>query len=228
MIHLNSVTKRYRQSERLNAIHRVSLEIDKGEFLFVTGASGAGKSTLLKLISMEIFPTEGEVRVGPFSSRTVTDEEMPFLRRHIGVVYQDVRLWRDWTVGENVAAAVRVGGTFDPAVIRRRTQETLHKVGLAHRAKNYPRELSGGEAQRVAIARALVNDPIVLLADEPTGNLDPKTSVAIFDILHDIHRSGTPVVVATHDPLVVNRLGGRVVELEGGQQVTDRVVHVTR
>ena len=226
MIQLRNVTKRYRGSERLNAIHELSLVVKKGEFVFIVGSSGAGKSTLLKLISMEEFPTDGEVRVGPFSSRTVTDEEMPFLRRHIGVVYQDVRLWRDWTIGEDVAAAVRVCGVFDAKTIRFRTQDVLHKVGLAHRSRNYPRELSGGEAQRVAIARALVSDPLVLLADEPTGNLDPETSVAIFSLLHDIHATGTPVIVATHDPLVVDRIGGRVVELDAGRQVTDRIVHV--
>jgi len=222
MIRLISVTKRYDRGSRLNALHDVSLNVDKTEFIFLTGASGAGKSTPLRLVSMEEFPTSGEILVGGHSSVAMTRNELPILRQKIGVVFQDFRLWRDWTIGENVGAAIRVTGTFNPKVIRRHTLSALQKVGLAHRVQHYPSQLSGGEQQRVAIARAIVNSPFVLLADEPTGNLDPEVGESIFNLLREIHYAGTAVIVATHDYVLVERFGGRVVRLEQGRCVEDR------
>ncbi len=228
MIHLHDVTKRYPSGTRLNALHRVELLVEQGEMLVVTGPSGAGKSTLIRLISMEEFPSEGEVFVGDYSSRDVTPREVRLLRRKIGIVFQDFRLWRDWTAAENVAAAVRATGEFSPRVLRRRTQDALQLVGLAHRGKSYPSQLSGGEQQRVAIARAIVNAPMVLLADEPTGNLDPETGAAIFRLVREINLSGTSVVLATHNVSLVGRIGARIIRLEQGRCVEDRKVHAAR
>jgi len=223
MVSFDGVSKQFPQGSRLNALHEVSFRVEKGEFLFVTGPSGAGKSTLLKLVSMEEFPTEGEVTVGQYSSRTVRRRDLPKLRQKVGVVFQDFRLWRDWTIGENVAAALRVTGTFDAKELRQRTQEVLGVVGLAHRARSYPSHLSGGEQQRVAIARAIVNDPLVLLADEPTGNLDEEAGRHILELLRQIHYGGTSVVVATHDLDEIERVGGRVLLLEQGRLTADEV-----
>jgi len=224
MISLRNVTKRFASGSRLHAVHKLSLEVAAGELVFVTGPSGAGKSTLLRLLSFEEFPTEGEVWVDGFSSRTITRRQLPRIRQRIGVVYQDFRLWRQWTIGENVAMAARVAGEFDPEARRGRTQAALKQVGLAHRARRYPTELSGGEQQRVAIARALIQKPVLLLADEPTGNLDPEVGREIFALLRDVHFSGTSVMIATHDLDAVGRLGGRTIRLEQGRlQETSRV-----
>jgi cell division transport system ATP-binding protein len=173
---------------------------------------------------MEEFPTEGEVSVGQFSSRTIRRRHLPSLRQKVGVVFQDFRLWRDWTIAENVAASLRVTGNFDAKDLRQRTQDALGVVGLAHRARNYPSHLSGGEQQRVAIARAIVNDPMLLLADEPTGNLDQEVGGHIFDLLRRIHYGGTSVIIATHDVDAIERLGGRVILLEQGRVAGDEVV----
>jgi cell division transport system ATP-binding protein len=224
---LRRVTKRYRKGTRLDAVHRIDLSIEKGELVFLTGASGAGKSTILRLISMAEFPSEGEVIVGEHSSATIRRRELSELRRCIGVVFQDFRLWREWTIEENVAAAVRVTGEFNHREIRRRTQAALQQVGLAHRRTDYPSQLSGGEQQRAAIARAIVNRPFVLLADEPTGNLDPDTGASIFRLLREIHFSGTSVILATHDLDLVAQVGGRVIRLEQGRQVEDRLLHAS-
>jgi cell division transport system ATP-binding protein len=228
VIRFDNVSKRYPEGSRLNAIHHISFHVDRGEFVYITGASGAGKSTLLRLASMEEIPTEGEVIIGAHSSASVKRRELPELRRRIGIVFQDFRLWRDWTIAENVEAAIRVTGEYDPRVLRSRSQEALHQVGLAHRARHYPSQLSGGEQQRVSIARAIVNRPLLLLADEPTGNLDPTVGESIFQLLRDVHYAGTAVLVATHDLKLVERYGKRVLRLEQGRCVEERADAATQ
>ena len=198
----------------------MSFELNKGEFIFLAGHSGAGKSTLLKLISMMERPTAGEVRVSGYSSKTVKAREIPKLRRRLGIVFQDFRLLPNKSVFQNVAFALQVIGK-SRALIRQTVPETLRVVGLEGKEKRLPHQLSGGEQQRVAIARAIVNKPTILLADEPTGNLDPATSRAIVELLDRINRSGTTVVVATHDHEMVNEFRRRVIELDAGKLVRD-------
>jgi len=218
ILRLTNVTKEYTRSGV--ALRDVSFELNKGEFLFLAGHSGAGKSTLLKLISMVERPTSGEVRVSGFSSETIKAREIPKLRRRLGIVFQDFRLLPDRTAEANVAFALEVTGasraTIGPKVARLLTQ-----VGLAAKATAYPHELSGGEQQRVAIARALVNDPFVLLADEPTGNLDDKATHAIYLLLREINASGTAIVMATHDVSLIERTGLRFLSLEHGSLLFD-------
>jgi cell division transport system ATP-binding protein len=202
------------------ALRDVSFEMQKGEFVFLVGHSGAGKSTLLKLLTMAERPTTGEVRVSGYSSFSIKPREIPQLRRRLGVVFQDFRLLPDRTAEQNVAFALEVTGTpasqIGPKVARLLTQ-----VGLAARATAYPHELSGGEQQRVAIARALANDPFLLLADEPTGNLDDRATHAIFLLLREINARGTSVLMATHDVAMIQRAGLRCLELEQGRLVFD-------
>lgn len=202
------------------ALRDVSFEMQKGEFVFLVGHSGAGKSTLLKLLTMAERPTTGEVRVSGYSSFSIKPREIPQLRRRMGVVFQDFRLLPDRTAEENIAFALEVTGTpksqIGPKVARLLTQ-----VGLAARATAYPHELSGGEQQRVAIARALANDPFLLLADEPTGNLDDRATHAIYLLLREINARGTSVLMATHDVAMVQRAGMRCIELDQGQIVFD-------
>jgi cell division transport system ATP-binding protein len=218
ILRLAGVTKEY---PRLGAaISDVSFELNKGEFLFLAGHSGAGKSTLLKLISMAERPTRGEVRVSGFSSSSIKERDIPKLRRRLGIVFQDFRLLPDRTAEANVAFALEVTGA-STAQIGPKVARLLTHVGLASKATAYPHELSGGEQQRVAIARALVNDPFVLLADEPTGNLDEKATHAIYLLLREINASGTAVVMATHDVSLIERTGLRFLELKGGKLVFD-------
>jgi len=202
------------------ALRDVSFHLSKGEFAFLTGHSGAGKSTILRLIYAEELPTEGEVRVSGFATRTLTRREVPRLRRRLGIVFQDFRLLEQRTAEENVAFALEVTGarrtTIGPKVAR-----VLAQVGLAAKATAYPHELSGGEQQRVAIARALVNDPFVLLADEPTGNLDERATRGTFQLLRDINASGTAVLMATHDLDLVRSANYRTIELQEGAVVFD-------
>ncbi|MEQ1690237.1 MAG: cell division ATP-binding protein FtsE [Gemmatimonas sp.] len=218
VLRLTGVTKEYPRSGA--ALRDVSFELNKGEFIFLAGHSGAGKSTLLKLISMTERPTHGEVRVSGYSSKSVKSREIPKLRRRLGIVFQDFRLLPDRTAEANVAFALEVTGarasSIGPKVSRLLTQ-----VGLASKATAFPHELSGGEQQRVAIARALVNDPFVLLADEPTGNLDEKATHAIYLLLREINASGTAVVMATHDVSLIERTGMRFLELDRGNLVYD-------
>lgn len=203
------------------ALKNVSFDLGKGEFVFVTGPSGAGKTTLLKLVYMEIRPTEGDVRVSGFSSSKIHRREVPFLRRRLGIIFQDFRLLKNRTVRENVAFALEVTGARR-GVIGPKVQRTLAAVGLAQKADRYPRELSGGEQQRVAIARALVNDPFILLADEPTGNLDTKTSLEILRLLREINSMGMAVLLATHDAMLLHVYPeARVLHLENGVLVHD-------
>jgi len=212
------VTKEYPKTGA--ALKDVSFHIAKGEFCFVTGHSGAGKTTVLKLIYLADLPTSGEVRVSGFSTSRMRPREVPRLRRRLGIVFQDFRLLEDRTAEENVAFALEVTGarrsTIGPRVMRALTQ-----VGLVGKSHQYPRELSGGEQQRVAIARALVNDPMVLLADEPTGNLDDRATRGIFQLLWDINASGTAVLMATHDLDLVKSVDAHLVELQHGAVAYD-------
>ncbi len=198
------------------ALRDLSLTIDKGEFLFLTGPSGAGKSTLLRLLLREELPSEGELKVSGRSLQTLTTSQVQSYRRTIGFVFQDFRLVPRFTVFQNVAFVMRVLGV-PVAVQQRKTFQVLKWVGLQHRMNALPLELSGGEQQRVAIARALVNDPQLVLADEPTGNLDPDLSLEIMNLFREINARGTTVVVATHDRELIRRVGRRSVTLEHGR-----------
>jgi len=202
------------------AVKDLSFRIAKGEFAFLTGHSGAGKSTILKLISADLRPTHGELRVSGFSIGDLSAREVPKLRRRLGIVFQDFRLLQDRTAEENVAFALEVTGAR-PDTIPTRVHRVLTQVGLASRARAYPTELSGGEQQRVGIARALVNDPPILLADEPTGNLDERSSRGVFQLLRDINTGGTCVVMATHELALVRQTQYRVLELREGGVVFD-------
>jgi cell division transport system ATP-binding protein len=200
----------------LHALRDLTLKIDKGEFVFLTGPSGAGKSTLLRLLLLQERPTEGEVMVGGRNLARLTRDEVQAYRRTVGFVFQDFKLITTKTVFENVSFALRVLGQPIEQQ-RRRTYQVLKWVGLQHRLNAFPEELSGGEQQRVAIARALVNEPHLVLADEPTGNLDPDLSLEIMNLFRDINASGTTVVVATHDRELIKWVGRRVVQLEHGR-----------
>jgi cell division transport system ATP-binding protein len=202
------------------ALKDVSFHVSKGEFVFLTGHSGAGKSTIMKLMFGEQRPTQGDVRVSGFALADIGQREIPRLRRKLGVVFQDFRLLDDRTAAENVAFALEVTGAR-PDTIPARVMRVLTQVGLAAKARAYPRELSGGEQQRVAIARALVNDPPVLLADEPTGNLDERATRGVFQLLREINVGGTVIVMATHDLDLVRQAPYRTIELRDGGVVYD-------
>jgi len=218
MIRFTKVTKEY---PRLGvALSNATFSVAKGEFVFLTGPSGAGKSTILKLIYMEERPTSGEVRVGGMSSVTIRRGDIPKLRRRLGIVFQDFRLLEDRTAEANVAFALEVTGAAR-STIGTKVARVLTQVGLASKATSYPRELSGGEQQRVAIARALVNDPLLLVADEPTGNLDDRATRGVFQVLRDINASGTGVIMATHNLELIRRSDYRTIELNRGQIVFD-------
>jgi cell division transport system ATP-binding protein len=219
MILFDTVTKKYPRTTR-PAIDAVSLEVERGEFVFVVGQSGSGKSTLLRLALREERATSGSVLVAGRELSNLPDRKVPQLRREIGTVFQDFRLLPNKTVFQNVAFALQVIGK-SRSVIRQTVPETLRTVGLDGKEKRLPHELSGGEQQRVAIARAIVNKPAILLADEPTGNLDPGISLEIVSLLDRINRSGTTIVMATHDLHIVNAFHKRVIELSNGQVVRD-------
>jgi cell division transport system ATP-binding protein len=219
MIRLDHVRKVYPRGTV--AVEDVSFELRKGEFCFLTGHSGSGKSTLLKMLHMAEPPTAGEVKVSGYSSATIRPREVALLRRKIGYVFQDFRLLQDRTAAENVAFALEVTGAR-PAVIRSKVGKLLSQVGLASKSEKLPQELSGGEQQRVAIARALVHDPLVVLADEPTGNLDERATLGIFDLFRSINASGTAVLFATHNLELVRRHPElRVIEMDHGSIVYD-------
>ena len=218
MIKLDNVSKLYKA---LAAVEDASLEIGKGEFVFIVGPSGSGKSTLVKLLIREEQPTSGQIFVAGKNIAQLPTWKVPYLRRNIGTVFQDFKLLRDKTVFEQVAFALEVIGK-PKHVIQARVPEILDLVGLSDRLGNYPTQLSGGEQQRVAIARAFVNRPLILLADEPTGNLDPATSVDIMKLLDRINRTGTTVVMATHDNAIVDAMRRRVIELLEGRVVRDQ------
>jgi cell division transport system ATP-binding protein len=209
------------------ALKDVSFHVSKGEFVFLTGHSGAGKSTILKLLFGEQRPSQGDVRVSGFSVSELRQHEVPKLRRRLGVVFQDFRLLEDRTAAENVAFALEVTGARRDT-IPARTMRVLTQVGLGAKSRAYPRELSGGEQQRVAIARALVNDPTILLADEPTGNLDERATRGVFQLLREINAGGTVVVMATHDLDLVRQTNYRNIELREGAIAYDSAVDDSR
>ena len=202
------------------ALRGVSMKIDDGEFVFMVGPNGSGKSTIMKLIAAELKPTSGYVHVNGYSVGQIRKREIPYLRRTVGVVYQDFRLIENKTVYDNVAFAMRVIGASERE-IRDRVPYVLNLVGIGHKAKNYPGELSGGEQQRLAIARALVNNPSTIIADEPTGNLDPARSYEIMSLLQEINRLGTTMLVVTHQLDLVERFNNRVIAIDEGLVVSD-------
>ena len=218
MITLENVSKSYAKGQP--ALNDVSLHIDKGEFVFIVGNSGSGKSTLIKLLLKELEPTSGTIIVNDQNLGKMKLRKVPKYRRGVGVVFQDFRLLKDRNVYENVAFAQRVIERPN-RVIKKRVPEILTLVGLAEKYKSFPRELSGGEQQRVALARALVNRPNILLADEPTGNLDPKNSLEIMKLLEEINERGTTVLVVTHNREIVNSFRKRVITMRKGVIVSD-------
>ncbi len=219
MIRFDKVTKTYSGQKR-PALDALDLEIEKGEFVFLVGASGSGKSTFLRLILRETTPTSGRVYVAGKEINKLSSWKVPKLRRQVGTVFQDFRLLPNKTVTENVAFALQVIGK-PRHEIAKLVPETLEMVGLEGKGHRMPDELSGGEQQRVAVARAFVNRPMILIADEPTGNLDPATSVGIMKLLDRINRTDTTVIMATHDSTIVDQMRKRVIELEGGLIVRD-------
>ena len=219
MIEMMNVTKKYNKG--ITAINNLSIQIKDGEFVYVVGPSGAGKSTFIKMMYREEKATKGRIRVGKYDLMKIKDRQIPYLRRYVGVVFQDFKLLQHKTVYENVAYAMEVIEK-SPREIKRRVEDVLELVNLEHRMNNFPNELSGGEQQRVAIARAIVNTPGILIADEPTGNLDPETSMEIMDILERINEQGTTIVMATHNSQIVNEKKHRVIAIENGQIVRDQ------
>ena len=216
MIRLFHVTRKYGPGEP--ALSDVTVGIEKGEFVFLTGSSGAGKTTLLRLLFRDEIPTSGQVIVNSENVATMPTHGVPRLRRQIGVVFQDFKLLPRKSVFENVAYATQVIG-LPAREQRRRTYKVLEKLALNHRLHSYPAEISGGEQQRVAIARALVNRPLILLADEPTGNLDPDLSREVMNLFREINSHGTTILIATHDRDLIQRMGCRVISLERGRLV---------
>jgi cell division transport system ATP-binding protein len=219
MIELQDVTKTYKAGSV--ALRDVSLKVDKGEFVFVVGASGSGKTTLLRLLLREELPDKGRILEAGRDIVNLPKWRVPYLRRNIGCVFQDFRLLPNKTVFENVAFGLEVIGR-PASVVHQQVPQILELVGLSHKSKSLPNELSGGEQQRVAVARAFVNRPLILLADEPTGNLDPTNSEGIMELMDRINRTGTTVLVATHDKMLVDRMRRRVIELDEGKLVRDQ------
>ena len=218
MIRLRDIHKEYPNGTK--ALKGVSMQIDDGDFVFLVGPSGSGKSTIIKLITAEIAPTKGKLMVNGYNLNDISEKQIPLLRRTIGVVFQDFRLIEKKTVFENIEVAMRaVGATTSE--IRRRIPYVLGLVGLTGTSRQLPTQLSGGEQQRVAIARALANNPSVIIADEPTGNLDPARSLEIMSLLEKINDMGTTILVVTHERELVNRFGKRVVAIESGRIISD-------
>ena len=218
MVTFENVTKIYEPD--VAALQDVSFEIDKGEFVFIVGASGSGKSTVIRLVLKEIELTRGKIVVGGRDLARLKRSKVPMLRRNVGCVFQDFKLLPNRTAAENVAYALKVQGESQEQ-IRRKVPEVLNMVGLTHKMSSLPDELSGGEQQRVSIARAFVNHPPLLICDEPTGNLDPDTSVGIMQLLYRINRSGTTILMATHDREMVDKMRKRVIALEDGVVIRD-------
>jgi len=218
MIQFNNVVKSYQQGNK--ALAGVSMQIEDGEFCFLTGPSGSGKSTIIKLITAELKPTSGTIHVNGYSLERIRRREIPYLRRTVGVVFQDYRLIDKMTVYENVAFAMRVVGAREKE-IKERVPYVLELVGLDNKINRHPNEMSGGEQQRLAIARALVNNPSTIIADEPTGNLDPERSLEIMALLQEINNLGTTMLVVTHDLNLVEMFGKRTIAIDDGLVVDD-------
>ena len=218
MIKMEKVTKIYENGDV--GLRDVSLEINKGEFVFVVGSSGSGKSTFMRLLLKEIEPTSGDIIVNNTDITKLKRRQIPYYRRKVGVVFQDFRLLPSKTVYENVAFAMQVVET-NPKYIRRNVPQILSMVGLGKKAKAYPNQLSGGEQQRVALARAIINRPPILLADEPTGNLDPDTAWDIMELIQEINRNGTTVVISTHAKEIVDKMQKRVIKINKGVVLND-------
>jgi cell division transport system ATP-binding protein len=221
MIAFDRVGKQYASGRGEWALADLTLRIDPGEFVFILGASGAGKTTVLKLITLEEWPTTGRVAAAGFRSDTIRRRDIPQLRRRCGVVFQEFRLIRDKTIFENVAYCLRMTGTLDTGLITRSVSRVLHSVGLYGKRNCFPHELSGGEQQRAAIGRALIHQPPLLLADEPTGNLDTATGEEVMGVLKRLHLSGTTILVATHDEALAQRYATRMITLAGGKLAED-------
>lgn len=220
MIEFVNVTKEYENGTV--ALKNVNLKIENGEFVFLVGSSGAGKTTITKLLMREQNVTEGEIYLNDIDITKLSHRRIPFLRRQMGVVFQDFRLLEDRTVYENVEFAMQIVGASRKE-IRRRIPNVLNQVGLNYKAKMFPRQLSGGEQQRVALARALVNKPMILIADEPTGNLNPKTAMEIMEIFEQINAMGTTIIMATHAKDIVDEMKKRVIEISDGVLVRDEI-----
>ena len=218
MIELTNVVKTY--DPGVKALNGISMKIDDGEFVFLVGPSGSGKSTIIKLLTAELEPTSGSVLVNGFVLEKIRQRAIPYLRRTLGVIFQDFRLIENKSVYDNVAFAMRVIGAAE-SEIKKRVPYVLELVGLENKGRRLPHELSGGEQQRVAIARALVNNPSVIIADEPTGNLDPSRSLEIMMLLEQINALGTTVMVVTHEKELVNRFTKRVVAIDEGRIISD-------
>jgi len=221
MIEFVNVCKEFKEVGVV-ALENASFKIENGEFVFLVGSSGAGKTTITKLLMRETNVTSGEVYLDGVDVTKIPNKEIPYLRRKMGVVFQDFRLLEDRTVYENVEFAMRVVGA-SKREIRKRVPEVLNEVGLNYKAKMLPRQLSGGEQQRVALARALANHPLILIADEPTGNLNPKTAMEIMEVFEEINRMGTTIIMATHAKDIVDAMKKRVIEVHDGHIVRDQV-----
>lgn len=218
MIEFRNVSKVYNNGTE--ALHNINLNVEKGEFVFIVGSSGAGKSTFLKLITCEERPNEGQVIIDGQDVSHIRKGKIPYVRRKMGLVFQDFRLIDHMTVYDNVAFAMRVVGA-SPKTIKKRVPYILSLVGLQHKAKHYPTEMSGGERQRVGLARALVNNPSMIIADEPTGNIDPALSFEIVDLLSEINRRGTTVLMVTHEHSLVKHFHKRIIQIHSGEIVAD-------
>ncbi len=219
MIKLDKVSKKFGNGGI--ALSEVTLSIDRGEFVFFVGRTGSGKTTLFRLLIREFFPSEGSIIVGDFDLGNLPNYKIPHLRRKVGVVFQNLKLLSDRTIFENIVLPLEVSG-FKDRDAHKRTEEIMQELGLSEHRDKFPIQLSGGELQRAAIARALVLSPEILLADEPTGNLDPKTGEEILDLLMDINKKGTTVIMATHNDVMVNKFAKRVISLEKGKIIKDQ------
>lgn len=218
MIEFKNVVKNY--DNNITATNNISVKIKPGEFVYVVGPSGAGKSTFIKMMYREEAPTSGSIIVNEYALESIKSREIPFLRRELGIVFQDFKLLPRLTVFENIAYALQVIEKT-PEEVEQRVSRVLDLVGLSAKRDNFPAELSGGEQQRVAIARAIANEPSILIADEPTGNLDPETAEGIMEILERVNKQGTTVVMATHNSFIVNEYKHRVLEINGGKIIRD-------
>ena len=218
MIQVYNVSMSYKKD--IEVLHEINFHVKKGEFVFLVGTSGAGKTTILRLLYREFVPTSGQIILAGKNLSQISRSQIPYLRRRMGVIFQDFKLLPNKTVQENIALAMKVTGAKRPH-IRQQVDRLLHQMSLVHRKDALPEDISGGEQQRVAIARAMANDPVVLLADEPTGNLDPKLSLEIMHLFENFNFRGTTVMVATHDLSLVQQLGKRVIRIEDGKNVED-------